>query len=107
MAFTQSLMIGLAVLASIIAILFPSLSLRAEVLGITRKTFENIHGEDFRIIPDTQNCEDLHLHTPSGLIFGASQANDRVRSNWFPPYVIVSLATCVLIIVALGPSCLP
>lgn len=85
MATTQSLTITFAVLASLVAVLYGPLSLRLEVLGITRKTFDAIHGEGFRIIADTQHCEDLHLHTSSGLIFGASEATDAVRSQWFPP----------------------
>ena len=87
MGVVQNISIVLAALASLTAVLYKPLSLRAEVLGVTR-SFEkiaNIHGEDFHVIGNTLYTEDLHYHAPSGLIFGASEEKPDTRWNWFPP----------------------
>ena len=87
----------LIILAAVAAALFNyiGVSQRFETLGIGRglsqmivkSGIENIHGEDFYIIPDTMHCEDLHHHAPSGLLFGAAESNAEDRWKWFPPYV--------------------
>ena len=78
-----------ALLVSFTALLYKPLTLRAEVLGFTRPLdkIENIHGQDFRLIPDTLYCEDLHYHESSGLLFGASEEKPESRWKWFPPFV--------------------
>lgn len=87
MAVIQSVSIVLAVLASLVAVLYKPLTLRVEVLGINRPLdkVQNIHGEEFQIIPDTLYTEDLHHHLPSGLLFGASEEKPGARWQWFPP----------------------
>ena len=76
-------------LASLAALLYRPVTLRLEVLGFTRPLdkIQNIHGEDFALIPDTLYCEDLHHHAPSNLLFGASEEKAENRWKWFPPFV--------------------
>ena len=92
MAFPKaaSLPIIITLLVSLTAVLYRPLSLRVEVLGLNRplSKIQNIHGEDFRIIPDTLYCEDLHHHLHSSLLFGASEEKPETRMKWFPPYVV-------------------
>ncbi|MCJ1453878.1 hypothetical protein MMC28_004227 [Mycoblastus sanguinarius] len=89
MAFPKaaSLPIIITLLVSLTAVLYRPLSLRVEVLGLNRplSKIQNIHGEDFRIIPDTLYCEDLHHHLHSSLLFGASEEKPETRMKWFPP----------------------
>lgn len=87
MAVIQGVSIVLAVLASLVAVLYKPLTLRVEVLGINRPLdkVQNIHGEEFQMIPDTLYTEDLHHHLPSGLLFGASEEKPEARWQWFPP----------------------
>ncbi|MCJ1358095.1 MAG: hypothetical protein MMC33_008093 [Icmadophila ericetorum] len=69
------------------SVFYKPLSLRAEVLGLLRPhdSIQNVHGEDLKIIPDTVQCEDLHHHLPSGLLFAACQGSEDERFSWFPP----------------------
>ena len=69
------------------AFLYKSLALRLQVLGLTRDKIQNIHGEDFSLIPNTLYCEDLHYHESSNLLFGASEEKPESRWKWFPPFV--------------------
>ncbi|MCJ1282967.1 hypothetical protein MMC26_002294 [Xylographa opegraphella] len=73
-------------LAALAALLYNPIKLRAEVLGYTRSqaSIRNIHGEDLRVIPNTVQCEDLHYHLPSGLLFAACQGRSAERFSWFP-----------------------
>ncbi|MCJ1289943.1 hypothetical protein MMC34_001477 [Xylographa carneopallida] len=73
-------------LATLIALLYNPIKLRAVVLGYTRSqaSIENIHGADLRVIPNTVQCEDLHHHLPSGLLFAACQGRSAERFLWFP-----------------------
>lgn len=64
--------IGAAAIAGI-AVVGPSLYSRAETLDITRRHFENIHGTDFKLIPGTIACEDLHYEPYSGQLYTACQ----------------------------------
>ncbi|EHK23410.1 uncharacterized protein TRIVIDRAFT_169108 [Trichoderma virens Gv29-8] len=41
--------------------------------------------EDYVVIENTINCEDLHHHEPSGLIFTACEDYVGSRLAWFPP----------------------
>ena len=78
-----------ALLVSFAALLYKPVTLRLEVIGLTRPLdkIQNVHGEDFRLIPNTLYCEDLHHHRPSNLLFGASEEKSESRSKWFPPFV--------------------
>ncbi|KAH0493125.1 hypothetical protein TgHK011_008045 [Trichoderma gracile] len=57
-----------------------------QVSGIFREpgSTELASGE-FVVVNDTINCEDLHLHEPSGLIFTACEDDVASRRKWFPP----------------------
>ena len=78
-----------ALLVFFAALLYKPVTLRLEVVGITRPLdkIQNVHGEDFRLIPDTFYCEDLHYHKFSNLLFGASEEKSESRWKWFPPFV--------------------
>lgn len=71
-----------ALLAVFFAVLlfpfFGPLKQRLTVFGVTRDidSIINIHGDGFRVIPDTVQCEDLHLHEESGLLFTACQGSE-------------------------------
>ncbi|MCJ1435831.1 hypothetical protein MMC27_005207 [Xylographa pallens] len=73
-------------LAAFTALLYNPIKLRAVVLGFTRSqaSIQNIHGEDLKVIPNTVQCEDLHHHLPSGLLFAACQGRSAERFAWFP-----------------------
>ncbi|MCJ1405775.1 hypothetical protein MMC11_009005 [Xylographa trunciseda] len=73
-------------LAAVGALLYNPIKLRAEVLGFTRSqaSIQNIHGEGLKVIPNTVQCEDLHHHLPSGLLFAACQGRPAERFLWFP-----------------------
>ncbi|KAI1411057.1 hypothetical protein F5Y13DRAFT_66147 [Hypoxylon sp. FL1857] len=81
---------AVAIMASVLFTPFSQLITRMKVLGITRLfgPIQNIHGEDLSVIPDTPFTEDLHYHTPSGLLFGASEGDQKTRATWFPPLAI-------------------
>lgn len=87
MAVIQSLSIVLAILASLVAVLYKPLAHRVEVLGISKPLdkIQNIHGEEFQVVSDTLYTEDMHHHIPSGLLFGASEEKAETRWQWFPP----------------------
>lgn len=78
-----------ALLVSLAALLYQPVTLRAQVIGFTRSLdkIQNLHGQDFGLIPDTLYCEDLHYHESSGLLFGASEEKAESRWKWFPPSV--------------------
>ena len=89
-----------AALFSVVALFYKPISVRIEVLGLTRSLtkIHNIHGQDLRLLPDTLHCEDLHYHEHSHLLFSASQEKPDTRRLWFPPYVephILVLVLCV------------
>ena len=56
------------------------------VAGIFREpgSTELAPGE-FVVVNGTINCEDLHLHEPSGLLFTACEDDVASRRKWFPP----------------------
>jgi hypothetical protein len=76
-------------MASFLLAPFTPLTVRVKVLGVSRlfRAFENLHGEDTQVIPDTLFTEDLHYHAPSHQLFGASESEDKTRNTWFPPCV--------------------
>lgn len=58
-----------------------------KTVGLLRK-LENTavaSSADFVRIEDTAQCEDVHLHEPSGLLFTACEDTIVPRSKWFPP----------------------
>lgn len=76
-------------LFAIISYLAQSAFHRGKTLGALRialGTDPNFHSAgaaaDVTVIPDTINCEDLHVH--AGLIFAACQEKDGTRAAWFP-----------------------
>lgn len=78
--------LGYILLSIFAALLYNPIKLRAEVLGFLRpKSVDDIHGEGLKIIPNTVQCEDLHHHLPSGLLFAACQGQATARYSWFPP----------------------
>lgn len=89
MAIIRTTAVISALLVSFIAFFYKPIALRLEVLGITRplEKIHNIHGQDFRLIPDTLYCEDLHYHESSNLLFGTSEEKPESRWKWFPPFV--------------------
>lgn len=61
---------------------------RGKTLGVLRAVLgsePNFHpaATDLAVIPNTINCEDLHVH--DGLIFAACVDKDGTRAGWFPP----------------------
>ena len=83
------LYVTVAALTAAGGLLYNPLKLRAEVVGIFRplQSIQNVHGEGLRLIPDTVQCEDVHHHLPSGLLFAACQdkKTEVERYSWFPP----------------------
>ncbi|KAL2889970.1 Serum paraoxonase/arylesterase 2 [Ceratocystis lukuohia] len=65
----------------------PALERSCQVGGIWRTVNSSLvyRDDDLVYIPDTIQCEDLHFHQPSGLIFTACQDNHHSRLSWFPP----------------------
>lgn len=76
-------------IAMVILPLYGPVKQRLTTLGFHRdaKSIVNIHGEGVKLIPNTFQCEDAHLHKESGMIFTACQNADdgNARSGWFPP----------------------
>ncbi|KAI0476301.1 serum paraoxonase/arylesterase family protein [Xylariaceae sp. FL0804] len=56
------------------------------VLGLARslETWQNIHGLETRVIPDTVACEDLHYHAESGMLYTACNGNITTAAGWMP-----------------------
>jgi len=82
----------LALVAAIVVFpLYGPVKQRIVVFGLTRSadSIVNIHGKGLRIIPDTVQCEDSHLHQESGMIFTACQGSEDpdARWTWFPPLI--------------------
>jgi len=77
------------VVAMVVFPLYGPVKQRIVVLGLTRSadSIVNVHGQGLRIIPDTVQCEDSHMHKESGMIFTACQGSGDIdaRWSWFPP----------------------
>ncbi|QIW95655.1 hypothetical protein AMS68_001173 [Peltaster fructicola] len=58
---------------------------RAVTLGITRSSFDNIHGYGLKLLPETVACEDLHYESHSNQLYTSCQVDNVKRSAWFPP----------------------
>ncbi|KAG6030471.1 hypothetical protein E4U41_000092 [Claviceps citrina] len=78
----------LVLVAAILAGLIHTTELSREsvVLGVWRQNAKTTVADpqDFRVIPDTVHCEDLHYHEPSNLLFTACEGNELTRQAWFP-----------------------
>jgi len=83
------LLLTASLVAAAAALLYRPISLRLHVLGAIGRNnsvaaiYDAI--QPVRRIPGTPFTEDLHLHEPSGLIFGASEAEGPQRRLFFPP----------------------
>lgn len=58
-----------------------------KTLGIRRQIESTVvaSAAEFVAIKDTAQCEDVHVHAPSGLLFAACEDTVVPRSKWFPP----------------------
>lgn len=78
-----------ALFGSFIVFLYNPIATRIEIFGIGRSLksggFDNFHGEGLQVYDDTIAAEDLHLHEPSGLIYGVAEERADSRAEWFPP----------------------
>ncbi|KAI1078918.1 calcium-dependent phosphotriesterase [Whalleya microplaca] len=74
------------VLTALTAVLYSPLKRDIAILGLNRSptSWKNIHGSESHVIPDTIACEDLHHHTPSGLIYTACTGDIEKVAGWFP-----------------------
>ncbi|KAI1141844.1 calcium-dependent phosphotriesterase [Hypoxylon sp. FL0543] len=68
------------------ALLYAPVKREATVIGLFRplSSWQNIHGIENRVIPDTVACEDLHYHEPSGLLYSACAGDLEKAAGWFP-----------------------
>lgn len=77
-----------ALFGSLAVFLYNPIATRIEIFGIGRSLksggFDNFHGEGLQLYDDTIAAEDLHLHEPSGLIYGVAEERANSRSEWFP-----------------------
>jgi len=55
------------------------------VVGALRWSPASTLVDEAVVIPDTINCEDLHYHKQSGILFTACEDNVDGRFRWFPP----------------------
>ncbi|KKA29783.1 hypothetical protein TD95_005189 [Thielaviopsis punctulata] len=82
----------LAIVWALIALILgikvkPTVDRVLEVLGIGRLITPTVVSPagDLKYIPDTIQCEDLHLYEKTGMIFTACQDGREGRLSWFPP----------------------
>lgn len=74
-----------ALLALSVAVFWQPLSHRVVVLGLTRFSISNIHGDGKLVaIPGTVQCEDVHYHAASNKLYTACEGNTESRLGWFP-----------------------
>lgn len=68
------------------------------VFGVFRKPTGTVvtNSQDFKVIPDTTFCEDLHYHAASKLLFTACESDDTTRFSWFPPVANLDDPTAAL-----------
>ncbi|KAI1411108.1 calcium-dependent phosphotriesterase [Hypoxylon sp. FL1857] len=68
------------------ALLYAPIKREATVIGLFRplSSWQNVHGIENRVIPDTVACEDLHYHEPSGLLYSACAGDMEKAAGWFP-----------------------
>nr|POE87617.1 serum paraoxonase/arylesterase 2 [Quercus suber] len=86
---TQAILGGCA--AVLAALAYAPLRQRYVTLGVGRPAHKivNIHGVDgLEIVPNTIQCEDLHLESTTNMLFAACQATREERSRWFPPLAV-------------------
>jgi len=77
---------GIGAVAAVVAVLYGPVSQRITTVGGYRSmsTMKNVHGHELKIIPNTIQCEDVHHHIESGLLFTACQGENNSRNGWFP-----------------------
>ena len=78
----------LALIALVGALYGPPVYNRLSVLGVfpTSIPLSTTTAESsVRTIPGTTQCEDVHHHVRSGLLFTACQGEEQTRLDWFPP----------------------
>ena len=83
-----SIFVGLIALSiALYGILRNPIARRLEIMGYSRplEKLQLIHGSGLERISGTLNCEDIHYHEPSGLIFGVAERDGDSRKEWFPP----------------------
>lgn len=90
MSFLPSkLRVFLTVAVTIASLYGPPTYHQLRVLGIVNRDEPtgNVHGLDaqVRLIPGTRQCEDVHHHQRSGLLFTACEGDGSARLKWFPP----------------------
>lgn len=87
--FPSKLRIFLTVAVTIASLYGPPTYHQLRVLGIVNRDEPtgNVHGLDgqVRLIPGTKQCEDVHHHERSGLLFTACEGDGSARLKWFPP----------------------
>ncbi|OTA90113.1 hypothetical protein M434DRAFT_14147 [Hypoxylon sp. CO27-5] len=68
------------------ALLYAPVKREATVLGLFRplNSWQNVHGIENRVIPDTVACEDLHYHETSGMLYTACAGDMEKAAGWFP-----------------------
>lgn len=81
-AFTYLLV---AVVATLTAVYGPAIARFVTVVGVFRVPANTaVDPADTVAIQDTIQCEDLHHHVPSNLIFTACEDSHDTRYDWFP-----------------------
>ena len=79
----------IAILASIFGAFLSSAPVRRTLTlgGIFRTPTVSIQNAASGVtaLDGTIQCEDLHYHEPSNLIFTACEENEGLRFSWFPP----------------------
>ncbi|KAI0004435.1 calcium-dependent phosphotriesterase [Xylariaceae sp. FL0662B] len=78
--------LAVVVLTALTAVIYSPVKRRVAIMGLTRhpSSWTNIHGIENRAVPDTIACEDLHHHTPSGMLYSACMGDMEKMSGWFP-----------------------
>ncbi|KAI5450293.1 hypothetical protein NCC49_003204 [Naganishia albida] len=87
--FPSKLRLFLTAAVTLSSLYGPPIHQQLRVLGILSRDEPagNVHGVDgqIRLIPGTIQCEDLHHHERSGLLFTACEGEGSARLGWFPP----------------------
>lgn len=52
---------------------------RSITLGIARSSYDNLHGSDLKVIPNTVACEDLHYEPVSNKLYTSCQVSGRAK----------------------------
>jgi hypothetical protein len=85
-------------LAALGGVLYSPVKQRYTTLGLGRSADKivNIHGvEPLKIIPNSIQCEDLHLESTTQKLFAACQETAEERALWFPSLAVFTNPTAV------------